>query len=196
MSLRSLHTPGHSTHHTEIPTSRPASAETASYRGWSENRPATAASNNNPPLDTKHYVTDFSAFYRPARPRNQTPVSIARVRPPTSEPRSSDVAGSGTVSGPSSPSTNQVSSRSGDSLDELLKAPSRPGVDYSVRESDSFYGRPRTNFGDEGSPTPGKETWERSDAPRPGVFERARRRLNEPRTKEKGFQVVRPPRPA
>jgi hypothetical protein len=192
MSLRSLHIPAH----TENPTSRPTSAGTASYRGWNENRPATAAS-INPPLDTKHYVTDFSAFYRPPRSRNQTPVSVARVRPPTSGPRSSDVAGSGSgsASGPSSPSTNQASSRSGDSLDELLEAPSRPGVDYSVRESDSFYGRRMANFGDEESPTPGKESWESSDPPRPSVFERARRRLNEPRTKEKGFQVVRPPRP-
>ncbi|KAL3451741.1 hypothetical protein BJX65DRAFT_268512 [Aspergillus insuetus] len=196
MSFRSLHIPAHSTHYIESPTSRPASAGTASYRGWNEYRPATAAS-TNPPLDTKHYVTDFSVFYRPPRSRNQTPVSIARVRPPTSEPRSSDVAGSGSgsASGPSSPSTNQASSRLGDSLDELLEAPSRPGVDYSVRESDSFYGRPRANFGEEGSPTPGKESCESSDAPQPRVFERARRRLNEPRIKEKGFQVVRPPRP-
>ncbi|KAL3482596.1 hypothetical protein BJX62DRAFT_221392 [Aspergillus germanicus] len=196
MSLRSLHIPAHSTHYTESPTSRPASAGIASYRGWNENRPATAAS-TNPPLDTKHYVTDFSAFYRSPRSRNQTPVSIARVRPPTSEPRSSDAAGSGSGSalGLSSPSTNQASSRSGDSLDELLKAPTRPDVDYSVRESDSFYGRPRAKLGDEGSPTPGKKSWESSDAPRSTIIERARRRLNEPRCKEKGFQVVRSPRP-
>jgi hypothetical protein len=140
-------------------------------------------------------MTDFSAFYRAPRSRNQNLISLARVRPPTADPGASEVVGSGSASGLFSPSTNQASTRSGDSLDELLDAPSRPGVDYSVRESDSFYGRPRATFGDEGSPTPGKESWESSDAPLPSAFERARRRLNEPGTKEKGFQVVRPPQP-
>ncbi|CEN61283.1 hypothetical protein ASPCAL07943 [Aspergillus calidoustus] len=76
ISLCSLPIRTHLTHHTESPTSRPTSAGT-SYRAWNENRPGTAASNNNPPLDTKHYVTDFSAFYRAPRSRNQTPVSGA-----------------------------------------------------------------------------------------------------------------------
>jgi hypothetical protein len=181
MSLQSLQLPAHSAHYTESPTSRPASAGT-SYRGWNENRPRTAASNNNPPLDTKHYVTDFSAFYRPPRSQNHTPVSIARARPPTADTGASDVLGSGSASGPSSGSTSQALSRSGDGFDELMEAHLRPRVDYSVRESDSFYGRPRATLGDEGSPTPGKDSLESTDAPRPSVFERARTRLNEPRT--------------
>ncbi|KAL2850074.1 hypothetical protein BJX68DRAFT_237296 [Aspergillus pseudodeflectus] len=148
MSLRSLPIRTHLTRHTESPTSRPTSAGT-SYRAWNENRPRTAASNNNPPLVTKHYVTDFSAFYRAPRSRNQAPGSSARVRPPTSDPRASEMVGSGSVSGLFSSSTNQALARSRDSLDELLEGPSRPGVDYSARESDSFYGRPRTTFGDE-----------------------------------------------
>ncbi|KAL5044516.1 hypothetical protein BDW71DRAFT_209313 [Aspergillus fruticulosus] len=183
LSLHVLSSAARDELHGESPHSGPASA-TTSYRGYNKSRPNTASS-STAPIDMKHYITDFSAFYRPPRSRNQPPIISTQVSPLASDSGTSDA---------SSRSAGPALLGSEDTLNELLELPSRPGVDYSVRESDSFYGRPRAVCSPESPPTSVLGSFE-NPTPRHSFLERTRRYLRDSRTKEKGFQVMRPPRP-
>jgi hypothetical protein len=75
--------------------------------------------------------------------------------------------------------------------------PGRPDVDYSVRESDFYYGRPTGDL--TLPPTPILSASSQKEQAGKGTFHewthRTIARLKGSRPKEKGFQVVRPPRP-
>ncbi|KAF7585723.1 hypothetical protein BBP40_010240 [Aspergillus hancockii] len=141
------------------------------------------------PTGVRHYVTDFSSFYRAPRPQKK----LRHAETSFTSQESSSINSSGGPSVKSSSESNQVR-RSQDTLDELLETPSRPYVDYSVRESDSYYGRPTS---DSTSPMP--ISWESMDdgqSSRQILNEWTRRTVArlKPKEKEKGFQVMRPPR--
>ncbi|KAJ5589185.1 hypothetical protein N7537_011863 [Penicillium hordei] len=83
-----------------------------------------------------------------------------------------------------------------DSFDEFMEVPIRPNVDYSMRESDLFYGKSGNGFA---SPVPISQVLpEESQESRSTLREwavRAAEILKPPKKKkEKGFQVMRPPR--
>ncbi|KAB8262961.1 hypothetical protein BDV32DRAFT_136365 [Aspergillus pseudonomiae] len=142
----------------------------------------------SPPVG-RHYVTDFSSFYRSPRRNEPLPTRTGCASP-----------ASGSVGSPVGLSLSEESysgsrpTRSSlDILDELLEVPSRPEIDYSVRESDFYYGRwnndstsPSTLLSpDENQPS--RQTlrhW----------THRMLARFKYPKRKEKGFQVTRPPR--
>jgi hypothetical protein len=155
------------------------------YRGF-EDRPDMP---NSPTLPgaTAPYSPNASAFYRPPRSL------YGRVAPYEYENIDPDSIGSVIESVQTDSSSSQHSS---DAFDELLQLPSKSGVDYSVRESDLYYGRRRDDSGpsqgssnestDEGQSS--RQTflnWKRS------TTERFKRK----KAMEKSFQVMRPPRP-
>ncbi|RHZ73697.1 hypothetical protein CDV55_107444 [Aspergillus turcosus] len=157
------------------------------YRGR-ENNPYTS---NSPTLPeaTASYTPDTSTFYRPPRSHSD------RVASYEYENVNSDSILSAIESAEPA-QTDSNSSHSGDAFDELLQLPSKSGVDYSVRESDMYYGRRHGDSGasqnplteDTGADQSTRQTffnWKRSSA----------ERFKHKRTKEKGFQVMRPPRP-
>ncbi|KAL4768025.1 hypothetical protein BDW60DRAFT_211414 [Aspergillus nidulans var. acristatus] len=174
--------------------SYPASLRTsvsASYRGNHTSRPKTPSfsSSLTTPFDTRHYITDFSAFYRQPRQRSQNPITVARDTDgilPTLD----------TTSHLSLANTTLPRLGYKDTFDNLLNTPPRRGVDYSVRESDMFYGRPRSRStcsleeSPSSLPQPGPATGS-------GILKQARRYLRRQAvgSKEQGFQVMRPPRP-
>jgi hypothetical protein len=86
-----------------------------------------------------------------------------------------------------------------DSFDELMELPIRPNVDYSMRESDLFYGK--LGNGSASTPVPvSQELPEESQESRHVLREWAARAVEtlkppKKKAKEKGFQVMRPPRP-
>lgn len=141
--------------------------------------------------DADHQL-DFSPFYRKPRSRNATPLShldsssqSSRSTAPSPTPTSE--------SDPESGASSQPGRKSHETLDALLEASLPPDVDYSVRESDRFYGRPVSGSanpavkpGAAGCPSsrPVHDDWRHMI---PEVFKHQK--------KEKGFQVARPPRP-
>ncbi|KAK1144954.1 hypothetical protein N8T08_004669 [Aspergillus melleus] len=182
---------------------RPRSSGTSSYRGieirtsfnnYPNHRPAPTSI----PANTEHDPTEFTEFYRAPR---------ARIGPQSSctdsgRSSTSDQANeSAEFSGESSFELRAANRVSQNTLDEWLDAPERLNVDYSVRESDQFYGRQKINdtvsessstvglTGNVGNGASGNNTlkdWTRRTATR----------LKPPKKpKEKGFQVVRPARP-
>lgn len=87
-------------------------------------------------------------------------------------------------------------SRSQDTLDELLEMPRRLNVDYSVRESDLYYGR-ATNDSTLSRMPSLSENVEEGQPGRRSLYEWTRTtaaRLKRSQREEKGFQVMRPPR--
>ncbi|KAL2820432.1 hypothetical protein BJX63DRAFT_428260 [Aspergillus granulosus] len=164
------------------------------------------------PTGVKHYVTDFSVFYRSPRPSSSRRwvSETGSTVTDQSEAQGSinPILGSGSGSGsrPASSSSsasasNSTAESSRSILDELSELPSRPNVDYSTREVDSYYGHrrpvPATDNDKSNStaalvPTPpldegqahGLSNWAHKAAA-----------LMKPTKKEKGFQVVRPRRP-
>lgn len=182
---------------------RPGSSGTSSYRGFRAGisfnnyhhytKPPTLA-----PTNTKHYVTDFSAFYRAprARPGHQSLNTDIESRPTSDSP--SPPAES---SGESLFDIKAANRLSRNTLDEWLDIPGRSSVDYSVRESDQFYGRRKISGADSESPSTagltGNNSGELSGSETVHYWTRwAAARLKQYRKpKEKGFQVMRPPRP-
>ncbi|KAA8646489.1 uncharacterized protein ATNIH1004_007922 [Aspergillus tanneri] len=183
-------------------STRPGSS---GYRGFDDCSSSSNNNNNNtitplsstPSVDVKHYITDLSTFYRTPRPRNA----------PNTQPfeKTAAVGDSSSASSPRASSSNTESynesdprRHSQDILDELLEMPGRHDVDYSVRESDLYYLRPAGASMPPSTPIlaenchedqPGGYTfpeWIRKSVPS---------RLKQSRKKEKGFQVMRPPRP-
>ncbi|KAG8422954.1 hypothetical protein J3459_009873 [Metarhizium acridum] len=137
--------------------------------------------------DADHQL-DFSPFYRKPRSRNATPYS----RPDSSRQSSRSTVPSPTPTNESDPEPGpyfQPERQSQETLDALLEASLPPDVDYSVRESDRFYGRPVSGSANP-LVTPGAagrpihQDWRQMI---PEIFKHQK--------KEKGFQVVRPPRP-
>lgn len=147
------------------------------------------------PTGIRHYVTDFSGFYRPPKSLSSRPPPSESVRTSSgaeSAPASASASTAGSGSGSSSTSRNAPNH---DSLDELLEPWVRPDVDYSTREVDLYYGRNRFSSETESSRAPvltntGAEAQE-------NLFTRLTRGAGrlKPKKKEKGFQVARPPRP-
>ncbi|GFF52799.1 hypothetical protein IFM58399_09417 [Aspergillus lentulus] len=144
------------------------------------------------PADRKRNITGYSAFYRPPRPGIRNHV----VEPDASSQESDSINSARGLSEEIYYHPDSARRRR-DTLDELLEVPARDDVDYSVRESDFYYGRPA---GDSAPPPtsipledPGKEQTGRGT-----LYEwtyRTVARLKGSKPKEKGFQVVRPPRP-
>ncbi|KAE8373720.1 hypothetical protein BDV26DRAFT_284909 [Aspergillus bertholletiae] len=146
------------------------------------------------PPGGRHYVTDFSSFYRSPRRRNE-PLTTRIV----CDSLASRSAGSpvGPISSEESYNDSRPTRSSLDILDELLEVPSRPDIDYSVRESDFYYGRPNSDStppstlslsGNVGEDQPSRQMlrhWMRKTAGR----------LKYAKRKEKGFHVMRSPRP-
>lgn len=131
------------------------------------------------------YITDFSAFYRP--PRHHQKASANRSSALTNSPEPAENS-----------SDSHPSNTFRDSFDELMELPIRPNVDYSMRESDLFYGK--LGNGSASSPASiSQELPEESQKNRNTMREwtaRAVQTLNPPKKKkETGFQVMRPPRP-
>ncbi|CAG8204433.1 unnamed protein product [Penicillium nalgiovense] len=131
------------------------------------------------------YITDFSAFYRP--PRHHQKASANRSSALTNSPEPAENS-----------SDSHPSNTFRDSFDELMELPIRPNVDYSMRESDLFYGK--LGNGSASSPASiSQELPEESQKSRNTMREwtaRAVETLNPPKKKkETGFQVMRPPRP-
>ncbi|GFF78420.1 hypothetical protein IFM60648_05209 [Aspergillus lentulus] len=159
------------------------------YRGF-ENRPGMPNSPDLPEA-TAPYSPDTSTFYRPPRSLK------ARVASYEYENADSDSIGSVIESSESAQTDSNASQHSSDAFDELLQLPSKSGVDYSFRESDLYYGWRRGDSGQSQesssneSPDEGQSSrqtflnWKRSSA----------ERFKHKKTKEKGFQVMRPPRP-
>ncbi|RHZ43680.1 uncharacterized protein CDV56_100195, partial [Aspergillus thermomutatus] len=165
----------------------PSSSRTA-YRGFENSLYIP----NSPTLPeaTAPYTPDTSTFYRPPRSLH------GRVASYEYENLNSDSFPSAIESIAESPQTDSNSSQhSGDGFDELLQLPSKSDVDYSVRESDMYYGRRR------GDSRPSQEPLTESTEGRPSrqIFSdwkrRAAERFKYKKTTEKGFQVTRPPRP-
>ncbi|KAE8416280.1 hypothetical protein BDV36DRAFT_208137 [Aspergillus pseudocaelatus] len=174
----------------------------SSYRlgsaGISLERPKESGNSATPfsstPPGGRHYVTDFSSFYRSPRRRNEPLTTRNLHASPASR----------SVSPPVGPIPNEDSSHDSsptrsslDILDELLEVPSRPDVDYSVRESDFYYGRPTSDSTPPSTPFSSGNMDE--DQPSRQTLHRWTRkmtsRLKRSKRKEKGFQVMRPPRP-
>ncbi|KAJ5262843.1 hypothetical protein N7524_008148 [Penicillium chrysogenum] len=133
------------------------------------------------------YITDFSAFYRPPRNHHKAPA----IRSSALNNSHEEPAENSSDSHPSNPFR--------DSFDELMELPIRPNVDYSMRESDLFYGK--LSNGSAFSPVPvSQELPEESQESRHTLREWAARAVEtlkppKKKKKEKGFQVMRPPRP-
>ncbi|KAI9045908.1 uncharacterized protein KD926_005851 [Aspergillus affinis] len=183
---------------------RPGSSGTSSYRGIEirigfNNYSTHRAPLTSTPANIEHGPTDSTEFYRAPRARidhqylytesgdSSTPDNIgAAAEAPSAEPT------------PELKPTNRMSQNT---LDEWLNVPERVDIDYSVRESDQYYGR--MNISDtvsESSSTVGLTREVGSEASRKDTVkdwtQRASRRLKPPKKpKEKGFQVVRPKRP-
>lgn len=174
------------------------------------------------PMGRKHYVTDFSGFYRSPRPssarRDVSEAEAASTVIRQDEPWGSmkDYSGSGSEVGiasasasASAPNSIAASSNNPGSsrniLDELLQHPVNLNVDYSTREVDSYYSRARPVRGpgnDSFSSTAAFLTRARVDEDQEqeqgnSILKLARKTAArmKPGKKEKGFQVVRPPRP-
>ncbi|KAF4760844.1 hypothetical protein HAV15_008243 [Penicillium sp. str.  len=144
------------------------------------------------PNYTRHYITDFSVFYR--QPRHS-------YAPRTFHHEPSSLSGAPEISneGPRGTLCSDTisSTESPDSCDELMEDTTRPGVDYSVRESDAYYGAWAHRLS---SPIPpsfkgAEESQEDQSALRDWSTWTAKM-FKRPKKKEKGFQVMRPPRPA
>ncbi|GIJ97959.1 hypothetical protein Aspvir_000067 [Aspergillus viridinutans] len=144
------------------------------------------------PDATAPYSPNASTFYRPPRSHNGRVASHEHENADSGSIvpalESSESAQTDFNSSPHSSSS--------DAFDELLRLPSKSGVDYSVRESDLYYGRRRDVSGpsqeslnestDKGQSS--RQTflnWKRSSA----------ERFKHKKTKGKGFQVMRPSRP-
>ncbi|KXG47685.1 TRP-like family [Penicillium griseofulvum] len=152
--------------------------------------PENFASIHGPtPINGRSYITDFSAFYRhPRRPNSPMPVQR------DSQGRSSTHHTSDEGPSEHSRSDTPPSEPSQDSFDELIDTPINPNTDYSLRESDAFYGTLRTSFNSQVADSPGPATQERRNILQEWTA-RAVETLNHPmKKKEKGFQVMRPPR--
>lgn len=93
-------------------------------------------------------------------------------------------------------SDTNSSMESQDSFDELMEVPIRANVDYSVRESDTFYG---TLANDLASPLPTSPGLAEESQQDQSTFRewavRTMETFRRPKKKERGFQVMRPPRP-
>lgn len=183
---------------------RPGSSGTSSYRGFEtrisfNNYHNYAMGPTSAPTNTKHYVTDFSAFYRVPRTRSGPfPPLVETVNRWTS-----DSAGSPRESSGGSSFESKAANRlSRNTLDEWLDVPGPSNVDYSVRESDQFYGKPRINTAVSESSLTAGLTGDSSGEilGREGFLQnwtsRTISRLKQTKKpKQKGFEVVRPPRP-
>ncbi|EAW14598.1 uncharacterized protein ACLA_076380 [Aspergillus clavatus NRRL 1] len=125
------------------------------------------------------HTLDTSSFYRTPRARTSCG-ALSEIESRRSESNTSSTASSGD-------SMHTV----GDSytLDELLQRPSRSDVDYSVRESDMYYGRIGT------SPSELPRTEDETETSRETFSQWKRRaveRLRRTGNQEKGFVVIRP----
>lgn len=184
------------------------------------------------PMGRKHYVTDFSSFYRSPRPssarrdvsetqaastvisQDQAVGSMNRHSGSESGSGMASASTSGSVSTSASVSApNSIGASSNDPgpsrniLDELLQYPVNLNVDYSTREVDSYYSRTRPVRGtgnDSISSTGALPLGSRVDGSQEQNQEQGNNLLSwvrktvasiKPAKKEKGFQVVRPPRP-
>jgi hypothetical protein len=160
-----------------------------SSRRVSGNNPYTPNSPNLPEA-TAPYTPDTSKFYRPPRSHN------GRVSSYEYESANSDSILSAIESTESAQTHSSSSQNSSNAFDELLQLPSKSGVDYSVRESDMYYGR---RHGDPGpSQNPLTESTGEDQSSRQTFFNLKRssaERFKLKKAKEKGFQVMRPPRP-
>ncbi|KAF7165048.1 hypothetical protein CNMCM5623_009400 [Aspergillus felis] len=158
------------------------------YRGF-EDRPDMP---NSPTLPeaTAPYSPDASTFYRPPRSLN------GRVASYEYENADSDSIGPAIEPSHSAQTDSNSSQQSSDAFDELLQLPSKSGVDYSVRESDLYYGRRRDDSGP--SQESSNESTDKGQSSRQTFLNWKRsstERFKQKKTKEKGFQVMRPPRP-
>ncbi|KAF7117499.1 hypothetical protein CNMCM5793_006481 [Aspergillus hiratsukae] len=136
------------------------------------------------------YTPDTSTFYRPPRSHN------GRVASYEYENLNSDSILSAIESAESVPTDSNSSHNSSNAFDELLQLPRKSGVDYSVRESDMYYGRRHGDSGPSHNPLT-EETGE-GQSGRQTIFNlkgSSAERFKHKETKEKGFQVMRPPRP-
>ncbi|KAE8391728.1 hypothetical protein BDV23DRAFT_193075 [Aspergillus alliaceus] len=167
--------------------SRPGSSS-ISDRGF-ENNDTVTDHYCSAPATTDHYITDFSAFYRAPRPRANIKQESAKHSPA--------LVDSASETSVESCADSNLGPSLQDSFDELLEEPSKPGVDYSVRESDLYYGRPESQSTQLTAPGQlGNLQEPQADHPTPsGWLWRAAAQLRPPQKKEKGFQVMRPPRP-
>ncbi|EAW19327.1 uncharacterized protein NFIA_092880 [Aspergillus fischeri NRRL 181] len=158
------------------------------YRGF-ESCPDMPNSPNLPEA-TAPYSPNTSTFYRPPRSLN------ARVASYEYENTNPDSISSVFESSESPQTDSSSSQHSSDAFDELLQLPRKSGIDYSFRESDLYYGSRRGESGpsqesSNESPDEGQSSrqtflnWKRSST----------ERFKQKKTKEKGFQVMRPPRP-
>ncbi|KAK2591567.1 hypothetical protein QQS21_010737 [Conoideocrella luteorostrata] len=150
------------------------------------------------PVDAAHFMQDYSVFYRKPRSRNMTPTSGAE-----SVSRTPDMTEGGSSlctpsEGPSS-DLQFAQHYPSDDLQELRDVLIRPGVDYSVRESDLFYGKPVHNEWPPMTSSP-SEDLEEGQSSRRSFYGNWTRNFptsvkRPKKEKEKGFQVARPPRP-
>ncbi|KAH3229073.1 hypothetical protein LV164_007148 [Aspergillus fumigatus] len=158
------------------------------YRGF-ENCPGRPNSPNMPEA-TAPYSPNTSTFYRPPRSLN------TRVASHEYENTSRDSINS-VIESCGSLQTDSSSSRySSDAFDELLQLPRKSGVDYSFRESDLYYGSRRGESGP--SHESSNESPDEGQSSRQTFLNWKRGftgRFKQKKTKEKGFQVMRPPRP-
>ncbi|KAH8429058.1 uncharacterized protein LDX57_006728 [Aspergillus melleus] len=183
---------------------RSGSSGTSSYRGIEirtsfNNYPNHRAPPTSMPANTQHDATEFTDFYRAPRARIGPQSSCTDSGRSSTSDDLNESAHSSDEPSFELTSANRVSQNT---LDEWLDVPGRLNVDYSVRESDQFYGRQKPSdtvsessstmglTGIVGSEASGKDTlkhWTR----------RAVTRLKPPKKpKEKGFKVVRPAGPA
>jgi hypothetical protein len=146
---------------------------------------SSTSSSPSTPTHERYHITDFSAFYRQPRHHYKDPPN-----------RSSALNNSHEEPAENPCSDSHLSNSFRDSFDELMEVPIRPNVDYSMRESDLFYGK---SGNDSASPVPisqalPEESQERRNTLREWAA-RAVETLNPPKKKkEKGFQVMRSPR--
>lgn len=143
------------------------------------------------PNNPRHYITDFSAFYR--QPRQSTTRRTSRNCPssPTGTRKTSREGSGESLCSDSNPFTG-----SHYSFEELMEVPIRPDIDYSVRESDAYYGVLGNPPGL--STSTAQELTGESQQDQHILREwavRAVGNFKRPRKKEKGFQVMRPPLP-
>ncbi|OGM44070.1 hypothetical protein ABOM_007299 [Aspergillus bombycis] len=140
-----------------------------------------------PPVG-RHYVTDFSSFYRSPRRRNEPlPTTIVCASP------ASDSVGSpaGLSLSEESYDDSRQTLTSLDILDELLEVPSRPDIDYSVRESDFYYGRLNSDSTSPSTLLSSGNVDENKPSRQPlrPWTHRMVARFKYPKRKEKGFQT-------
>ncbi|CAG7919252.1 unnamed protein product [Penicillium olsonii] len=179
---KNRHKPGFST------SDEPENPEILGKSSSSSNGPGGSADQFPTPHHPKHYVTDFSAFYR--QPRQSSLPPSHKETPSSSGASKISYDGVGENS-----CSDTSSSEPRDSFDELMEVPIRPEVDYSVRESDAYY---RVSANGLVAPTPNPaelaEETHRDRGSMRGWVARTAEMWNPPK-KEKGFQVMRPPRP-